>query len=154
LLGKHLELQRYRELADLSDSELDRLLVAARLNAQDLLATLGYFAPVIDIQFQPTPGAARLVRLRVEPGEPTLVREVRIEFSGPIQTDSDAQAQRQRIEESWSLRVGSRFTQAGWDAAKKQALRDSSPPCATPPGRLSLFLWRTCGPRQPGRCAC
>jgi translocation and assembly module TamA len=119
LLGKHLELQRYRELADLSDSELDRLLVAARLNAQDLLATLGYFAPVIDIQFQPTPGAARLVRLRVEPGEPTLVREVRIEFSGPIQTDSDAQAQRQRIEESWSLRVGSRFTQAGWDAAKK-----------------------------------
>ncbi len=139
LLAKHLELQRYRELADLSDSELDRLLVAARLNAQDLLATLGYFAPVIDIQFQPTPGAARLVRLRVEPGEPTLVREVRIEFSGPIQTDSDAQAQRQRIEESWSLRAGSRFTQAGWDAAKKQALRELTT-LRYPTGQLSQTL--------------
>ena len=66
LLGTHLELQRYRALADLSDGELDRLLVAARLNTQELLATLGYFSPAIDIAFKPATSttASRRVTLR------------------------------------------------------------------------------------------
>lgn len=125
VLASHLELLRYRELPDLSDSELARLLSAASQNTSDLVATLGYFSPDIRIkQLTPDSGPARrVVRLSVAPGTPTLVREVRVEFSGPMATDPAAHPQRQQIEASWSLRPGMRFTQARWDAAKQQALR-------------------------------
>ncbi len=125
LLVRHLELQRYRELNDLSDAELDRLLGAARQETQELLATLGYFSPVISIErtADAASTATRSVKLSVAPGEPSLVREVRIAFKGPISSDAAAQPQRQLIESSWALPVGRRFTQAGWDDAKRLALR-------------------------------
>lgn len=42
LLEHNLDVLRYRELLDLSDSELARLLLAADKDARDLLATQGY----------------------------------------------------------------------------------------------------------------
>ncbi len=126
LLERHLELLRYRELTDLSDSELARLLTAARQNTQDLVATLGYFRPDIRIESTTagTGDKARGVKLSVAPGEPTLIEAVQIEFSGPVASDPAALAQRRQIEASWPLRAGMRFTQVAWDAAKQQALRE------------------------------
>lgn len=125
LLERHLELLRYRELADLNDSELARLLTAAQQNTRDLVATLGYFSPDIriDMPAADSSPAARVVKLTVAPGEPTVVREVHVEFSGPIATEPAARVQRQQIESNWALRPGMRFTQGGWIAAKQQALR-------------------------------
>jgi translocation and assembly module TamA len=124
VLALHLELLRYRELADLSDSELARLLTAAEENARELVATLGYFSPDIHIELLPASAtAARMVQLSVVPGEPTLVGEVRIEFTGIITDDPLPLNQRQQIETRWALPTGTRFTQAGWAAAKQQALR-------------------------------
>lgn len=141
LLQRHLELLRYRELTDLTESELARLLTAARQNAQDLVATLGYFSPEIRIEQRATPAskAARLVTLGVVPGEPTLVRELHIEFSGPIAADPAALAQRRQIEATWLLRPGMRFTQAAWDSAKQQALRQLSAQ-RYPAGQLATTL--------------
>ena len=62
-----------------------------------------------------------------------------MEFSGPIKTDPAAQLQRQQIQDSWSLRVGSRFTQAGWDDAKEQALRQLTT-LRYPAGQLTQTL--------------
>lgn len=124
VLALHLELLRYRELADLSDSELARLLTAAEQNARELVATLGYFAPDIHIELLPASAtAARVVKLRVVPGEPTLVGEVRVDFTGVITDDPLPLSQRRDIETNWQLPAGTRFTQAGWAAAKQQALR-------------------------------
>jgi translocation and assembly module TamA len=125
LLTRHLELQRYRELSDLSDAEIDRLLSAARQDTQELLATLGYFSPEISIERTASASSttARLVKLSVSPGEPSLVRAVRITFKGAINSDATAQQQRQQIESNWALPVGRRFTQTGWDDAKRLALR-------------------------------
>ena len=124
LLERHLELLRYRELTDLTDSELARLLTAAQQNTQDLVATLGYFSPAIQIELQAVNTATpRVVKLSVAPGETTTVREVQIEFTGPITHDPLPLTQRQQIETNWTLRPGTRFTQAGWDSAKQQALR-------------------------------
>ena len=124
LLEHHLELLRYRELTDLSDPELARLLTTARQNTRDLLATLGYFSPDINIEQRTTDGATvtRWVKLSVTPGPPTLVTGVKIEFNGAIANDPAARSQRQQIEANWLLRAGMRFTQAGWDAAKQQAM--------------------------------
>jgi len=124
VLRRHLELQRYRELSDLDDAELRRLLDAAEDNARELLATLGYFAP--RIRFEQTPASAsqpRQVRLQVTPGAPARVSEVAIEFSGPIADDEDARGQRGAIRGGWSLRQGQPFSQAAWDEAKAEALR-------------------------------
>ena len=124
VLEQHLELLRYRELTDLSDSELARLLTTAEQNTRDLVATLGYFSPDIRLELLPASATAlRVVQVRVSPGEPTLVSEVRVEFTGPITDDPLPLTQRQQIESRWPLPTGMRFTQVGWTAAKQQALR-------------------------------
>ena len=48
-LERHIELQRYRGLSDLDALELERLMAAARQNVQDLMGTLGYFSPRIEL---------------------------------------------------------------------------------------------------------
>lgn len=126
-LLRHLELLRYRELADLSDGELTRLAAAAEHNARDLLGTLGYFSAEVQLaQHAATESSGRLVTLKVVPGEPTRVERVRVVLSGAAANDAAAATLRQQIEADWSLRAGQPFTQAAWDAAKQQALRQLS----------------------------
>jgi len=126
LLAKHLELQRYRSLTDLDDTELARLLQAAEANAHELLATQGYFAAQVTVQAIPTPqnpDAPREVLLTVEPGEPARVSAVQMDFTGPLADDPQADSLRDAIRSGWLLRVGQPFTQDAWDDAKTQALR-------------------------------
>ncbi len=140
LLEQHLELLRYRELTDLNDSELARLVSMAHQNTQDLVATLGYFSPEIRIELQPANKAIpRAVSLHVVPGAPSVVSEFHIAFSGPMADDPAALVQRQQIEDSWSLRPGARFTQNGWNAAKQQALRQLTTQ-RYPTGQLTTTL--------------
>ncbi len=140
LLGRHLELSRYRELTDLSDGELQRLLLEAAQNTRDLVATLGYFSPDIQIELLPDSAApGRQVKLQVVPGQPTLVSEVALNFTGPIATDPAAQAQRELIQDNWLLRSGMRFSQSRWDDAKQQVLRQLTTQ-RYPTGQLSATL--------------
>ena len=139
LLTRHLELQRYRELTDLSDDELARLLRLAQEDARQLVGTLGYFSPVIAMTHQPEPGSTPQVTLTVTPGEPTRIRQVTIQFSGAMADDAQAVAQREQIQSSWSLPAGNRFTQNAWDAAKQQALRQLTTQ-RFPTGRISDSL--------------
>lgn len=125
LLTRHLELQRYRALTDLSDDELDRLQHVAEQDARQLLGTLGYFAPSIQIQRQTASAnhTTRVIHIQVTPGEPTRVSQVRIDFIGAISTHASTTRQRQEIQTSWALPAGRRFTQNAWDSAKQKALR-------------------------------
>lgn len=141
VLDRHLELQRYRSLTDLRDDELDRLLEMAQQDASQLVATLGYFSPVIQIQRLPAaPGTgARQILIQVVAGEPTQVRQVNLRFAGPMATDPAAATQRQLITDSWLLPAGQRFSQSRWDAAKQQALRQLTSQ-RYPAGRISESL--------------
>jgi translocation and assembly module TamA len=125
LLNNHLELQRYQALTDLSDDELDRLTDQAQQDARQLIGTLGYFSPSITLERLPSNNVdgGPVVKMTVLPGEATRVTQVQIRFTGAIATEEDALAQRNTIQTSWSLQAGSRFTQAAWDSAKQQALR-------------------------------
>lgn len=124
VLEQHLELQRYQALTDLSDSELERLMAIAAQDSRDLVATMGYFSPVVRVERQTeVKNTTRVIFLTVDPGPPTLIDNVAVAFSGPILQDPAAAAQRQQIQDSWSLRSGMRFSQDGWDTAKQQALR-------------------------------
>lgn len=123
LLEKHLELQRYREVPDLDDNELARLMTMADRDVRELLGTLGYFNPVVTITRQD--GARPTIVIQVELGDKTMVDGVDIAFEGTMatSTDPDTIAQRDGIRERWGLPAGQEFTQGGWDDAKAQALR-------------------------------
>ncbi len=124
LLERNLDVLRYRALTDLSDSELARLLLAADKDARDLVATQGYFSPTVTLEPAVSSAGAvsRTLTLRVVPGEPTEVKDIKVIFAGAILTDTAARNQRARVEESWSLEPGMRFSQTRWASAKQQAL--------------------------------
>jgi len=139
LLQNQLDLQRYRTLTDLSDDELDRLLELAQTDVKNLVATLGYFSPLIQIERYTGSAGQRSVSIQVTVGEPVRIGQVQLQLIGPIASDAEAASQRQLIRESWSLPAGSRFTQSSWDAAKQQALRQLTTR-RYPTGRISQTL--------------
>ncbi len=128
-LTKNMELQRFRRFPGLEARELSRLLGAADDNARELLATLGYFAPTLTLEMKETPAAEapRTIELTVEPGPQTVIREANIAVtgpdSGPEATSAEGAAQRERVQNQWSLSPGQPFTQSGWDSAKDGGLR-------------------------------
>jgi translocation and assembly module TamA len=124
-LSEHLDLQRYRSLSDLDDTEMARLLRDADVQARDLLATLGYFNPVLDWQLDNTTTASRLrsVQLKVNPGPQARIATVQIQWQGDIENRADTVLQRETVTRQWSLPVGDAFTQNDWNTAKTRALR-------------------------------
>ena len=73
-LLKHMELQRYQALSDLDETELNRLLADAKEQAQELLATLGFFNPELSWQYEPSRGPSKLglISLNVQAGTPAV----------------------------------------------------------------------------------
>lgn len=126
-LERHLDLQRYRRLDDLSLAEISRLMAAAEPNARQLLGTLGYFTPTLTLELKDTPDdprAPHAVAVAVEPGPLSTVGEVQLGFSGAIAAPTPpATRRRQVMERDWPLRSGDTFTQSAWDDAKTQAQR-------------------------------
>ena len=125
-LEKHLELQRFRAFPDLQERELSRLLGAADANARELLATLGYFSPDIQIDLTKTPDdrrAPRAIVVTVDPGERTTIKALDLRFQGDIETGPTTSRPEARARAAWSLNPGEPFTQEAWDDAKKNSLR-------------------------------
>ena len=125
-LEKHLELQRFRAFPDLQERELSRLLGAADANARELLATLGYFSPDIQIDLTKTPDdrrAPRAIVVTVDPGERTTIKALDLRFQGDIETGPTTSRPEARARAAWSLSPGEPFTQEAWDDAKKNSLR-------------------------------
>ena len=124
-LLQHLELQHYKDLVDLDDAELKRLLQSADVQARDLLATLGYFSPTL--QWHKLPGTpdspAHQVVLNVSPGAQSVVTEVHIVLQGDIASNPVTQSQKQALQRQWPLPAGQHFTQADWAQAKTATLR-------------------------------
>ena len=125
LVEQNLELQRYRAVTDLEDSELQRLVVLADANVRSLAGTLGYFDPVIQITREAPPGQRLRIVITITPGLATTIASTQFTFRGDIANsqDSDARAQKNTVQGDWLLPSGQRFTQDAWDSAKTQALR-------------------------------
>jgi translocation and assembly module TamA len=127
LLERHLQLQRYRAVSDIEDAEMARLIVLAESDVRNLLGTLGYFSPEVQISRGPasSPPTTPTILIKVVLGEATRIAQADLRFKGDIATspDADAASQRESINLGWRLPTGQPFTQDGWDAAKTQALR-------------------------------
>ncbi len=127
LLERHLQLQRFRAVTDLEDAELARLMNLAETDVRQLVGTLGYFSPDIQISRKPvsTPPTQTTVLVKVLPGPATRTAQTAMRFKGDIASspDTDAARMRDSIKQNWRLPPGQPFTQDGWDGAKTQALR-------------------------------
>jgi translocation and assembly module TamA len=141
LLSRNIELRRYREVTDLDDAELARLVTAAERNVRELVATQGYFDPKISVRREQALQGKPVIVIEVEPGSITRVRDVNIEFEGAIAQGNDPAdlAQRNDIETEWRLPRGRAFTQQDWDDAKTHATRQLIQR-RYPAGRISYSL--------------
>jgi translocation and assembly module TamA len=89
--------------------------------ASDLLAAEGYFTPHIAVRRTADEPAGLVVD--VDPGPPTRVDEVALEFLGePADQDAEQIARRERLRADWSLKAGAVFRSADWEAAKSSLL--------------------------------
>ncbi|MBV8618521.1 MAG: BamA/TamA family outer membrane protein [Curvibacter sp.] len=129
-LLQHLDILQYRSLQDLDRDELERLMQAAQTNAQELLATEGYFSAQVQVSARDTPEgpAPWAVEVQVDAGEPVRISRFAIRYSGAITQPArdqaaQVQAEQKAIDAAWALRPGQIFTQAAWDSAKTEALR-------------------------------
>lgn len=136
LLERHLDLARYLRSPDTAvvpRSELVRLRQAAPAQARALLETVGHFsARVTTTAHDNDSGSPRKtpvigLRLLVEPGPLTQVRQVRLEFEGALflaaeSGDAPAMALVERVRRRWSLGPGEVYTQDGWSDAKGAVL--------------------------------
>ncbi|HUR87734.1 MAG TPA: BamA/TamA family outer membrane protein [Ramlibacter sp.] len=139
-IERNIELQRYREVTDLDDAELARLITSAERNVRELVATQGYFDPKISVRREGAAGRPVIV-VEVQPGALTHVERTKIDFEGAIADahEPDDLAQQDEIRKGWRLPDGHRFTQEDWSDAKTHALRQLVQR-RYPAGRISYSL--------------
>jgi len=120
LLKDHLDLSRFKKRDDISDDQFDFLVTATPQEVRDLVATDGYFTPVVrtDVKHD---GDKKSVTISVDPGPQTKVASVSLTFKGAITTEDPAQENTARF--AFSVREGDPFSQSAWDDAKKAALK-------------------------------
>ena len=125
-LQASLDLVRWQSFEGVTRDLLDRLMYEATEQAKDILATQGFFSPVVTVALDDAPRAADellTVKVQVEPGAATRVSKATVRITGPAATDvpmgTDAAAKAQG---GWQLPIGEIFRQAAWDDAKTVAV--------------------------------
>ncbi len=116
LLKNHVSVF-HRPAEAVTPTELSLIQYAIRKEITSLIATEGYFAPVISFDVRAV-NDKRQVRISLVPGEPTRVKSARIDF-----IDDAVPPDLQRsIREQWTLTIGDVFRDDEWSHAKNAAL--------------------------------
>lgn len=122
LLENHLDIIKWRKNPRMSPGEWKRLSAESPQQIKDLLATEGYFSPNINLQATQN-NNEHIAKFIVEPGNPVLINNVDITFTGDITQQPDkATPTQQQIRDEWLLKSGMPFTQAAWSDAKRNLL--------------------------------
>ena len=126
LLEKNLDLERFRGNPRMDREQLQRLVRDTPEQAKNLIATAGYYTPVVTVRVDTT-GAKPVVIVDVEPGEPVTIDKVELELRGFDPTPPLVASEpydTEALKRSWSLKSGSVFRQADWESAKRALLRE------------------------------
>jgi len=123
LLVQHLEISRWRAHERMTAEEFRRLYRAASKEIADLLATQGYYRPVIEASLDEQDDRLR-ARFTIDPGLAVSVSAVTLEFVGALrEQDPDAERKIDRLRTSWPLGVGTVFRHPDWEEGKRALLR-------------------------------
>nr|WP_081850840.1 autotransporter assembly complex family protein [Caballeronia grimmiae] len=120
LLKDHLDLARFAKRDDVSDDQFQFLVTATPKDVRDLVATEGYFTPVVRTDVTTTDDK-RSVKVSVDPGPQTNVASVDLKFTGAVTTEDRKQENAARF--AFAMKEGDPFTQGAWDDAKNAALK-------------------------------
>lgn len=126
LLEKNLDLERFRGNPRMDREQLRRLVRATPEEAKNLIATAGYYTPVVTVRVDTT-GAKPVVIVDVDPGQPATIDKVELELRGFDPTPPLAASEpydTEALKRSWALKTGSVFRQSDWEAAKRALLRE------------------------------
>lgn len=126
LLEHNLDLVRFRGNDRIDREQLQRLVRVAPEQIRTLVATDGYYSPVVSATLDRESAANPIVRVKVEPGEPIRVGEVDLSLQGfapnPEQP-ADKQFDVNTLKAGWPLKKGMVFRQDEWESAKRAILR-------------------------------
>jgi translocation and assembly module TamA len=121
-----LDLLRWQDYSHITPELLERLKRQAIDEAREALATEGYFSPDITVDVDAS-APLLVVRVNVNPGEPTRIASVVITFTGAVaiaDSDPDGAARMAKVRTEWSLPENTIFRQRAWDSAKARAIDD------------------------------
>ena len=122
LLVKHLEIYRWRDKPALDEAQLRRLYRLTPDSIKALLATEGYYSPVIHPAIEQQNGVWHL-HFQVDPGDPVRVSHTTLSAQGAIAEDAKSyQDWLDARYKSWPLKDGEIFRQATWETAKRDLL--------------------------------
>ena len=119
---RSLDLVRWQNYAGLDPQLLELLIADAKTQARAAAEAQGYFAAVVSGALDETTKPPT-VRIRVEPGEPTLIVEVSIEATGAVTEELGGAGAIAAVRDKWSLPQGAIFRQSDWAAAKAAAVQ-------------------------------
>ncbi|MDB5842298.1 MAG: hypothetical protein JWQ23_4250 [Herminiimonas sp.] len=122
LLEQNLDIIRRAADSGVGIDELQRRVSVAPQQIRELLATEGYFSPVIEGTLDQT-ATPPVARFNINPGKPVTIDSVDIKFIGDIAANLSRAQRVERLRRQWSLQAGERFRQAEWDEAKGTLLK-------------------------------
>ena len=114
-----LSLERYKTRDDLDEALIGRLGERAEREAASALRPFGYYTPQVSAEVVRTAPGEWRARIAIEPGEPVLLEEVRVEVSG---AGLEHPAFRTLLDEL-PLRRGERLNHAAYDGLKGELRR-------------------------------
>ncbi len=112
----NVQLRQYEE-RDVTAAEVRRLFEQADEQIRQALEPFGYYAPRIEGQLQQPEPQRFVARFEVSPGEPVIVRDVRIEVTPPDAARLDVV--RQALEH-FEVKRGDRLDHAQYEKSKEQ----------------------------------
>lgn len=119
LLKDNLDLVRFASRDDIGDAQFEHLVATVGAQVQELTSTEGYFSPVTRVDVT-TVNGKRDVRVTVASGPRTHIRNLDVEFTGPILEQAPQRVT--QLRNAWELPVDAPFRQADWDQAKNDTL--------------------------------
>jgi translocation and assembly module TamA len=120
LLRDNLDLERFRGNPRMDREQLQRMVRAAPGQVKTLVATEGYFSPVVSARIDE--GNEPVVVIEVQPGEPVRVESVEIVLEG-FKPNPQSPFDTAALAASWTLPKGDIFRQEDWEKAKRALLR-------------------------------
>jgi translocation and assembly module TamA len=124
LLQNNIDIYKWRDNPRLTEGLWRSLYAKAPEQIKGLMATEGYYLPVITSSLEQK-AEKWIARFTVVPGESTTVGEVDLRFSGAIvEQDPKLEPSIPALRTKWPLKRGDIFRQAAWESAKRAVLRD------------------------------
>lgn len=124
MLERHVRLLRSEQAVPERIADRIALIRRSRRDIGALLATEGYFTPLIDYE-RDSPERWRIV---VDPGQRATIAAVDIAWQGHLAGAEGANSaeRREALRAGWTLKAGQPFRQSDWDAAKQSLLYEVS----------------------------